>query len=137
MRHCHYLFTLHITPKLDLHITINFCKFMRKIIHSHKLKKKPQLIVGSAGRILELIEMKKLKVPSVATVVVDEADRVLFGESLAVIRDILKTIPGKPQLVFVSATEQTASSAEAASDLTVVDAPKPKNAAGHDAKGSS
>lgn len=78
-----------------------------------KLKKKPQLIVGSAGRILELIEMKKLKVPAVATVVIDEADRVLFGEILAVIRDILKTIPGQPQLVFVSATEQSASSAEA------------------------
>ncbi|MCF7816881.1 MAG: DEAD/DEAH box helicase [Kiritimatiellales bacterium] len=78
-----------------------------------KLKKKPQLIVGSAGRILELIGMKKLKVPKVGTVVIDEADRVLFGESLAVIRDILRTLPDRPQLVFVSATEQSASSAEA------------------------
>lgn len=78
-----------------------------------RLKKKPQLIVGSAGRILELVGMKKLKVPKVGTVVVDEADRVLFGETLAAIRDILKSIPDRPQLVFVSATEKSASSAEA------------------------
>ena len=78
-----------------------------------KLKKKPHLVVGSAGRILELIRMKKLKVQKVGTVVVDEADRLLFGKSLGAVRDILKAIPGHPQLLFVSATEQAASSAEA------------------------
>ncbi len=78
-----------------------------------KLKKKPQLVVGSSGRILELIRMKKLKVPKVGTVVVDEADRMLFGDSLDAVREILATLPSPPQLVFVSATEQKASSAEA------------------------
>ena len=78
-----------------------------------KLKKKPHLVVGSAGRILELIRMKKLKVPRVGTVVVDEADRMLFGESLGAVQDILHALPAKPQLLFVSATEQRASSAEA------------------------
>jgi len=77
-----------------------------------KLKKKPQLIVGSVGRILELIRIKKLKVPAVGTVVVDEADRLLYGESLEGVRDILQALPSKPQLVFASATEQVASSAE-------------------------
>ncbi len=78
-----------------------------------KLKKKPQLVVGSTGRILELIRMKKLKIPKVGTVVVDEADRMLFGESLGAVQDILHALPAKPQLLFVSATEQSASSAEA------------------------
>jgi len=57
--------------------------------------------------------MKKLKVPRVGTVVVDEADRMLFGESLGAVQDILHALPAKPQLLFVSATEQRASSAEA------------------------
>jgi superfamily II DNA/RNA helicase len=78
-----------------------------------KLKKKPQLIVGSAGRILELIRMKKLKVPKVGTVVVDEADRLLFGDSLGVVNDVLQALSSNPQRVFVSATEQAVSSAEA------------------------
>lgn len=71
-----------------------------------KLKKKPQLVVGSAGRILELIRTKKLKVPRVGTVVVDEADRMLCGESARTVQDVLQTLPVKPQLIFVSATVQ-------------------------------
>lgn len=78
-----------------------------------KLKKKPQLVVGSSGRILELIRSKKLKVQKVETVVVDEADRMVFGESLNVVQEIIRALPTRPQLVFVSATEQRASSTEA------------------------
>ncbi len=78
-----------------------------------KLKKKPQIIVGSTGRILELIRMKKLKVQQVETVVIDEADRMLRGELLGVLLDVRQAIPTQPQWVFVSATEQKASSAEA------------------------
>ncbi|MCK4565387.1 MAG: DEAD/DEAH box helicase, partial [Verrucomicrobia bacterium] len=78
-----------------------------------KLKKKPQLVVGSTGRVLELIRMKKLKVPAIRTVVVDEADRMLFGDSLGAVCELLEALPQKPQLVFASATEQTVSSAEA------------------------
>ena len=78
-----------------------------------KLKKKPRLVVGSTGRILELIRMKKLKLPAIRTVVVDEADRMLFGDSLGAVRELLQTLPQKPQLVFASATEQAASSNEA------------------------
>ena len=77
-----------------------------------KLKKKPQLIVGSVGRVLELIRSKKLKVPAVKVVVIDEADRMLFGDSLAKVHDFIKTLPVRPQLIFVSATEQSGSLAE-------------------------
>jgi superfamily II DNA/RNA helicase len=86
-----------------------------------KLKKKPQLVVGSIGRILELIRMKKLKVQKLGTVVVDEADRMLHGELLGAVLDLKQVIPVPPQWIFVSATEQKASSAEAerlAPDMT-------------------
>jgi superfamily II DNA/RNA helicase len=78
-----------------------------------KLKKKPPVIVGSVGRILELVRMKKLKVPKIGTLVVDEADRMLFGKSLTELRELLNLIPAKPQVVFVSATEQKVASVAA------------------------
>ena len=47
-----------------------------------KLKKKPHMIIGSPGRIRELLGMRKLKVQSVTSVVIDEADTLLAGEGL-------------------------------------------------------
>jgi ATP-dependent RNA helicase DeaD len=78
-----------------------------------KLKKKPQMVVGSTGRILELIRSKKLKVPKIGTVVIDEADRMLYGDSAQTVHNILEALPARPQLVFVSATVQKESFAEA------------------------
>ena len=71
-----------------------------------KLKVKPHIVVGSPGRIRDLIDMGKLKTQAVRTVVIDEADRQLDGESLPAIRGILKAVPRERQLVFASATEQ-------------------------------
>ena len=78
-----------------------------------KLKKRPQVVIGSPGRIYELIAMGKLKVQHVKSVVIDEADRLLGEDSLTTVRSILRAIPGKRQLIFVSATEQPACFSEA------------------------
>ena len=40
---------------------------------------------AASGRIRELIEMRKLKTAAIGWVVVDEADRLLIGESLRTI----------------------------------------------------
>ena len=71
-----------------------------------KLKKKPHIVVGSAGRILEFIKMKKLKVHKVTSVVIDEADNMLFGDKIDVIHNILGTLQKERQIVFASATNQ-------------------------------
>ena len=71
-----------------------------------KLKKRPHVVVGSPGRIHELIELRKLKVNALTTLVIDEADRLLVGESLTAIRAIVRSVPTTRQLVFASATEQ-------------------------------
>jgi superfamily II DNA/RNA helicase len=71
-----------------------------------KLKKKPPVVIGSPGRILELIEKGKLKTKGVRSLVIDEADRLLLNESLPLIRGILEALPPTRQLVFASATEQ-------------------------------
>lgn len=77
------------------------------------LKKKPHIVIGSSGRIVELIKMKKLKPHTVKTIVVDEVDRLLHGDSLDYIKMIIKSTLRDRQLVFVSATEQRESLQEA------------------------
>jgi superfamily II DNA/RNA helicase len=71
-----------------------------------KLKKKPQIVVGTPGRILELLERGKLKLAEIKTLVIDEADRLLAEDSLEMLQRIIRACPGRRQLVFVSATEQ-------------------------------
>jgi ATP-dependent RNA helicase DeaD len=71
-----------------------------------KLKAKPHLVVGSPGRIRDLMTMGKLKVQAVRTVVVDEADRMLLAEGLPEVRAIIAGVPKAHQMVFASATEQ-------------------------------
>jgi superfamily II DNA/RNA helicase len=75
-----------------------------------KLKKKPQIIVGTAGRILELLERGKLKLAEIKALVVDEADRLLVDNSLEMVQKLVRACPGRRQLIFVSATDQPLSS---------------------------
>jgi len=69
-----------------------------------KLKGKPQVVVGSPGRIVELIERGKLKTQHVRGIVVDEADRLLHEESLKWVQKIVSLAPPARQLIFASAT---------------------------------
>jgi superfamily II DNA/RNA helicase len=71
-----------------------------------KLKKKPQIIVGTPGRILELLERGKLKLAEILTLIIDEADRLLEGDALTMVQKIVRACPGRRQLIFVSATDQ-------------------------------
>jgi len=69
-----------------------------------KLKGKPQVVVGSPGRIVELIERGKLKMQHIRGIVVDEADRLLHEESLSWIQKIVRQAHQARQLIFASAT---------------------------------
>lgn len=77
-----------------------------------KLKKNPHFIFGSPGRILELIERGKVKTKRLRSIVIDEADRLLAGDSLEMLRDIIAAAPQDRQVIYVSATEQPESAAE-------------------------
>ena len=79
-----------------------------------KLKSKPHIIVGTPGRISELIEIRKVKPHTVKSIIVDEVDRLLVGESLTEIRGIIKATLRERRLVFVSATQRAETSQEAA-----------------------
>ena len=52
---------------------------------------KPHIVVGSAGRILDLIKKKKFKPHTLKTIVIDEADSLLVEEKIAPIKEIIKT----------------------------------------------
>ncbi len=69
-----------------------------------KLKGKPHVVVGSPGRIAELIDRGKLKMPHIRSIVMDEADRLLNDEGLEWIERIVAAAPPTRQLVFASAT---------------------------------
>lgn len=69
-----------------------------------KLKKHPQLIVGTANRIYELIQMKKLKMHEVKTIVLDEGDQLIVPQSEELIKNIIKTTLNDRQLLLFSAT---------------------------------
>jgi len=73
-----------------------------------KLKKKPHLVVGSPGRLLELIEAKKLKAHAVKHIVFDKADKLLGPERLSEIKNIIRSAPRDRQLIFASATKDAA-----------------------------
>ncbi len=70
-----------------------------------KLKEKPQIIVGSAGRIYDLIGKRKIPAHTVKTIVVDEADRMLDKMNADMVRAIVKTtLKDKRQMIFLSAS---------------------------------
>jgi len=79
-----------------------------------RLKKKPHIVIGSIGRILELIKKKKLKVHTVKSLVIDEADKILMSESLSMIDKIRRSLVKDCRKIFVSATNQRRSNSIAA-----------------------
>ena len=69
-----------------------------------KLKEKPHIIVGSAGRILELIKKKKITAHTIKTIILDEADSLLDNTNTKTIQDIIKTTLRDRQLCIFSAS---------------------------------
>lgn len=69
-----------------------------------KLREKPNIIVGSAGRVLELIKRRKINAQTVKTIVIDEGDRMLDEHNISTVRDVIKTTQRDRQLMLFSAT---------------------------------
>ena len=68
------------------------------------LKRKPQIIIGTPGRMKDHIERGSLRLDSVSTVVLDEVDRMLDMGFIKDIRSILSELPEERQSLFFSAT---------------------------------
>jgi ATP-dependent RNA helicase DbpA len=72
--------------------------------HLASLSHEPHIVVGTPGRILELVQKGALPLAAIKVLVLDEADRMLdmgFADDL---RSIIKAIPGQRQTLLFSAT---------------------------------
>lgn len=69
-----------------------------------KLKLKPHVIVGTAGRILELIQKRKISTHTIKTIIIDEADRLLDDNNIDTVKAIIKTTLKERQILVCSAT---------------------------------
>ncbi len=69
-----------------------------------KLREKPDIIVGTPGRILELIKRKKIAAHTVKTIIVDEADTLTNKENMETIESIIKSTLRERQVIMVSAS---------------------------------
>ena len=79
------------------------------------LKTRPQIIVGSAGRVLELIAKKKITAHTVRALVLDEADRLLDEQNAPTVENVVRTLKRDRQVILVSASLPEATTKRAAS----------------------
>ncbi len=68
------------------------------------LKDKPQIIIGTAARLVELIRLKKIKVQDLYCAVFDECDRLLKKESFEDTDNLRNCLPKECQVIGCSAT---------------------------------
>ncbi|OTN76999.1 hypothetical protein A5886_002079 [Enterococcus sp. 8G7_MSG3316] len=69
-----------------------------------KLKAKPEVLVGTPGRVLELIKAKKIKSQQIEMLVLDEVDQLLKEGQLGLAAKINQTLTKEAQRSFFSAT---------------------------------
>ena len=67
------------------------------------LKKKPNIVVGTPGRLQELVKVKKLKMHEIKTIVLDEGDQLLSREHRTTVKGLIDATVER-QLVVTSAT---------------------------------
>ena len=68
------------------------------------LKEKPQIICGTAARIIELIKLKKLKLNDLSACIFDECDRLVKKEGFEDTNTLRLLLPKQTQIIACSAT---------------------------------
>ncbi len=94
-------------------VIIGNVNIMRQI---EKLKEKPQIIIGTAGRIHELIKKKKIAAHTVKTIVIDEGDKLLNPDNIKGVQEVIKCTMKDRQLLVFSASV-TKKATEVAMDM--------------------
>ena len=69
-----------------------------------RLRQGVDIVVGTPGRLLDLIQKRELDLSCVSTIVLDEADEMLSMGFIDDIEEILSTIPSERQTALFSAT---------------------------------
>ncbi|MHA6260265.1 DEAD/DEAH box helicase [Sporosarcina sp. CAU 1771] len=69
-----------------------------------QLKKKPTIVVGTPGRLAELVKVKKLKMKDIKHIILDEGDQLLAREHRSGVKNLIDTAHPERQVAVVSAT---------------------------------
>lgn len=69
-----------------------------------RLKAKPRIVIGSTGRILDLIRRRKIQAHLVRTIVLDEGDRLLEDGNIADVQAVIHTTLKERQIAVLSAS---------------------------------
>ncbi len=92
-----------LSDSTDLHVVPVYGG--QKIMHQlHLLGKKPHVVVGTPGRVIDLLERRALVFDDIRFVVLDEVDRMLDIGFRDDIKNILSRVEAPHQTLFVSAT---------------------------------
>jgi len=68
------------------------------------LRKKPEILVATPGRLLDLMEQKQVRLDRIEMLVLDEADRMLDMGFIHDVRRIVSQVPARRQTLLFSAT---------------------------------
>ncbi|KXT77068.1 ATP-dependent RNA helicase YfmL [Streptococcus sp. DD10] len=71
-----------------------------------RLKKGPEILIGTPGRIFELVKLKKIKMMSIKTIILDEFDQLLSDSQYHFVEKISNYAPCNHQMIYMSATSQ-------------------------------
>jgi superfamily II DNA/RNA helicase len=98
--------TSHVITSLAAHSTVRSCPVIggTKLKEDVNLLSKCQAVVGTPGRIKQLIELNVLKTNSIRLLVLDECDKLLDHNFRQQIDDIFESLPQNKQTIAVSAT---------------------------------
>ncbi|MBT9133734.1 MAG: DEAD-box ATP-dependent RNA helicase CshC [Firmicutes bacterium] len=69
-----------------------------------RLREKPHLLVGTPGRVLELITRRKITAHTLKIIVIDEADNLLSEDNIAAVTAIVRATQRDRQLLMFSAS---------------------------------
>lgn len=69
-----------------------------------RLKKKPTIVVGTPGRLAELVNSKKLKMYDIKQIILDEGDQLLAREHRVIVKNLIEASNPDRQVTVVSAT---------------------------------
>lgn len=69
-----------------------------------RLKKKPTIVVGTPGRLVELVKAKRLKMHDIRYIILDEGDQLLSRDYRVIVKDLIEAAHPERQVAVVSAT---------------------------------
>lgn len=84
-----------------------------------RLKKGPEILIGTPGRVFELIKLKKIKMMNVDTIILDEFDELLGDSQYHFVSKITNHVPRNHQMIYMSATNKVDQSVLAENTITI------------------